>query len=250
MPVSAEQPAAQGAKPVTEAAKAWQEVRADESIQFEPTKYDLPIKPLNGHPGEVTPLDPTKIQPAPPKPPPEPSTLGEAVRSVFEPIGKALGIAWPVMQWILIGIGVAIAAFLIWKLISPWLERRAIAAAIAAEEAAAWAPDRDQAQALLDDADALAAAGRFDEATHLLLERSVEHIAKARPDWVLPASTTREISAIASLPERARGAFGLIAQRVERSLFALRSLDRDDWLAARAAYADFALERIDSGAER
>jgi len=93
----------------------------------------------------------------------------------------------------------------------------------------------------MDEADALAAAGKFEEATHLLLVRSVDHIAAARPDWVHPASTTREISAIGGLSDHARGAFGSIAQRVERSLFALRKLDRDDWLEARAAYADFAL---------
>jgi len=33
----------------------------------------------------------------------------------------------------------------------------------------------------------------------------------------------------------------VIAERVERSLFALRRLGADDWQAARAAYADFAL---------
>lgn len=223
-------------------------MRADRSIQFEPTPYDLPVKPLANQPGEVAPLHPANVPP--PKPPHEPSTLGEAVRAIFEPIGKALGIAWPVMQWVLVGLGLALAAWLAWRLLAPWLERRALAQAIEAEEAAAWVPDRDQASALLDDADALAAAGRYDEATHLLLTRSVEHIASARPEWVLPASTTREISAIVSLPARARTAFGLIAQRVERSLFAMRSLDRDDWLAARAAYSDFALEQLDGGGGR
>ena len=46
------------------------------------------------------------------------------------------------------------------------------------------------------------------------------------------------------LPERARSAFAAIASRVERSLFALRALDAEDWQAARAAYADFALQRF------
>ncbi len=108
-------------------------------------------------------------------------------------------------------------------------------------------PDRDEALALLEDADRLAAAGRFDEATHLLLRRSVSQIAGARPDWVHPASTAREIAAISALPDAARRAFALIAGRVERSLFALRALDAADWQAARAAYADFALQRLPSG---
>ncbi len=50
------------------------------------------------------------------------------------------------------------------------------------------------------------------------------------------------------LPERARAAFAAIAARVERSLFALRDLDAADWREARAAYSDFALQRLPGGA--
>ncbi|PKP64950.1 MAG: hypothetical protein CVT87_01935, partial [Alphaproteobacteria bacterium HGW-Alphaproteobacteria-9] len=84
------------------------------------------------------------------------------------------------------------------------------------------------------------------EATHLLLLRSVGHIADARPDWVDPSSTARELAALPALPDAARTAFGVIAERVERSLFALRRLDRPDWEAARAAYAEFALARLNT----
>ena len=45
----------------------------------------------------------------------------------------------------------------------------------------------------------------------------------------------------------ARGAFGTIAERVERSLFALRTLDSNDWQVAREAYASFALVRLERG---
>jgi hypothetical protein len=112
------------------------------------------------------------------------------------------------------------------------------------EEEPEWIPDRDAAVALLEDADRLAADGRFGEAAHLLLQRSVHHIAEARPDWLQPASTAREIAVLPMLPERARQAFGAISTRVERSLFALRELDAADWQAARAAYAEFALQRF------
>ena len=87
----------------------------------------------------------------------------------------------------------------------------------------------------------MASQGRYDEATRLLLQRSVGQIAQARPDLVEPSSTAREIAAQPSLPANARSAFAVIADRVERSLFALRHLSEDDWQAARAAYADFAL---------
>jgi hypothetical protein len=109
------------------------------------------------------------------------------------------------------------------------------------QAAAEWTPDAGEALALLEDADRLAAEGRFDEATHLLLMRSVGQIAEARPDLLEPSSTAREIAELPALPQAARGAFATIAERVERSLFALRSLSADDWQAARAAYADFAL---------
>ena len=231
--VSAPEPVITGAKAAQDAAQAWQDVRNDPGIEFGPIDVDLPPPsplPESGGAGSGAPVNP-----------PEPSQANEWLRSIFEPIGKALGIAWPVMQWILIGLAVLIVLYGLWRLIQPWLERREAARAEAAAEAADWVPDRDAAAALLDDADALAAEGRFAEATHLLLMRSVDHIAAARPEWVMPASTTREISAISGLSDHARTAFGSIANRVERSLFALRSLDRDDWLAARAAYADFAL---------
>jgi len=104
-----------------------------------------------------------------------------------------------------------------------------------------WTPDAAQASALLADADALADAGRFDEAVHLLLRRSFDDIATARPDWLTPASTAREIARIATLPASARGAFAAIAGEVERSRYALHPLASGDWLRARAAYAAFAV---------
>ena len=60
----------------------------------------------------------------------------------------------------------------------------------------------------------------------------------------LPYFEKRHTGDIASLPalsDSARNAFAVIAERVERSLFALRRLSAEDWQAARAAYAEFAL---------
>ena len=142
-----------------------------------------------------------------------------------------------VMTWLVVAIGVAILAFLVWRLLAPLRLRRRDEQQAAPE----WTPDAGEALALLDDADRLAAEGRYDEATHLLLKRSVGQIAAARPDWLEPSSTAREIAELPALPQAARGAFATIAERVERSLFALRSLSADDWGAARAAYAEFAL---------
>ncbi len=175
--------------------------------------------------------------------------LGKFFKAIFEPIGRALGLSWPVLFWVIIGLAVLGLAYAAWRFTEPmrlgWQRKQAIARA---EEE--WVPDQAEALALLEDADALAREGRFDEATHLLLRRSVQQIADARPDWVGRASTAREIGAISALPDKARNTFAQISSLVERSLFALRTLSADDWQAARAAYAEFALERIAAGAAR
>lgn len=145
---------------------------------------------------------------------------------------------WPVFQKLLLAAGIALLAFFLWRLIAPWIANLHRPANKAAH--APWTPDRGAALALLEDADRLAAEGRYDEATHLLLQRSVEQISAARPGLLHPASTAREIAASPSLPATASLAFGIIAGRVERSRFALRALAQDDWHVARKAYADFA----------
>ena len=130
-----------------------------------------------------------------------------------------------------------------WRVLNPLIQRRRLNIGTDVKPVG-WAPQQEQARALLAEADRLAAEGQYDEATHLLLRRSVEHIAETKPDWVQKASTAREIAAIAGLSDSARSTFSLIATRVERSLFALRRLDAGDWQAAREAYASFALERF------
>lgn len=195
----------------------WDAVRADDTIQFTP--IDLPEQ--QEPPGWLT-------------------AIFEALGDFFAPIGRALGMSWPVFKWVLLGVGMLLAGYLLWRLLAPVFVRPR---RVKAEEPE-WVPDRAEALALLEDADRLAAEGRYDEATHLLLQRSVGQIAAARPDWVEPSSTARELAALAALPDAARTAFAAIAERVERSLFALRSLGAEDWQAARAAYAEFALQRL------
>ena len=215
-----------GAEAAQDAAQAWQRVHADPSIQYAPVN----VPPV-----------------VPPEVPGWLESLGRFLRSIVEPIGRALGMSWPVLQWVMLGLLVVFLLYVIWRLIDSARQNwgsNAREAAVAPE----WRPDQAEALALLEDADQLAAEGRFDEATHLLLRRSVQQIASARPQWVRRASTAREIAAIAALPDKARTAFALIAGRVERSLFALRSLDSGDWQAARSAYAEFALERLPHGA--
>lgn len=206
-----------GATAARDAASDWQAVRDASDIQF------APLPPVTNQ----TPAVPEWLR-----------VLGRLLEAVLEPIGRLFGLSWPVFQYVLIGLAAVLVLFVLWRLLWPLLERwRNREAAVEAE---AWAPSRAEAEALLQDADRLAAEGRFGEATHLLLRRSVRQISDARPEWLIPASTAREISALPTLPEAGRRAFATIADRVERCLFALRDLDGQDWAAARAAYADFA----------
>jgi hypothetical protein len=194
-------------------------VRADEAIQFAPVKIPPPEKP----PGWLEALV---------------RWLGE----VLAPLGRALGLSWPVLKWVLLALAIGAVALLLWRVLGPMFGWRPQSRATM--EPDEWAPAAGDALALLEDADALAAQGRFDEATHLLLRRSVGQIAAARPGLVEPATTARELAALGALPDAARAAFATIATRVERSLFALQALGAEDWQAARAAYSDFALSRL------
>ncbi len=205
-------------------AAAWREMRADSDIQF----------------SEI----PTEAQ-KPPEPPPD--WLVDALDwlgDLLEPVGRALVTGWPVLQWVLLALGIGLIALIALRMFGPDLQARRSRPG----EAEEWTPDQAAVLALLEEADRLAGKGRYDEATHLLLQRSVGQIAQARPDLIEPSSTAREIAAQPALPEKARSAFGIIAQRVERSLFALKRLSADDWYAARAAYADFALAQKALGA--
>lgn len=163
--------------------------------------------------------------------------LLEWLSHLFAPVAYGMVAAWPVLKWVLVAIGIALLALVAWRLLAP--RRRKKDDHAPAESG--WVPEETAARELLAEADRLAAAGHFDEATHLLLQRSVGQIAEIRPDLVENSTTAREIAALPALPDNARRAFAAIAERVESSLFALRRLSAQDWQAARAAYADFAL---------
>jgi hypothetical protein len=106
-----------------------------------------------------------------------------------------------------------------------------------------WRPEAFKARALLEDADRLAAQGRYDEATHLLLLRGIDDIEDKRPRLVKPALTARDIAVLAAVPAAARDAFAVIAAVVEKSLFGGRRLDANAFAQCRAAYEAFAFPK-------
>lgn len=209
-----------------DALRAWEGVRASKDIQFGPVK--LPEQ--QAEPGWLV-------------------DFFNWLARILKPLGEALGVSAPVLKWVLLAILAAGLLWLLWRMLEPVARIRLqrMRKDAAGEGEGAWAPERGEALALLEDADRLAAEGRYDEAAHLLLRRSVGQIEQARPGWLEPSSTAREIAGHPALPERVRHAFAVIAERVERSLFALRRLDAQDWQAARAAYADFALADLRAG---
>ena len=101
-------------------------------------------------------------------------------------------------------------------------------------------PDAAMARGLLEEADTLARAGKFAEAVHLLLFRSIEDIQTRLEGGVPKSLTAREIGSLNRLPERARKGLGPIIAIVERSFFGGRDVDGESWREARASYEDFA----------
>lgn len=198
-------------------ARDWEAVRRSAEIQF------APIAPMKQAP-----------------PPAWLEAFQRVLEAVFGPLAKWLIRGWPIIEKLMIVAAILLVLYLLWRLLGPLVMRLRDRKA----EPELWAPSREDALALLGDADRLAAEGRYDEAAHLLLQRSVGQIRAARPNALIPASTAREIASLPQLPQSARAAFGVIAARVERSLFALRELDAGDWTTARAAYAEFALAEL------
>lgn len=107
-----------------------------------------------------------------------------------------------------------------------------------------WRPTAEQARLLLADADRLAAEGRFGDAAHLLLLRSIQDIDDRRPQLVRPALTAREIARLDQVPQSARACFSDIARTVERGTFAGRDVSAEDFAHCRESYERFALPQL------
>lgn len=172
---------------------------------------------------------------APSSPPPAPDPSGSG--------GGGLDGLMQVFLWVAAGIALAIILYWIYCFFRDRRfdrEPRAKRDRGRREEQSGWRPEEGQAVQLLDEADVLANAGRYDEAARLLLHRSIGEIHSHRPDLVRPALTSRDIAGHPLLPAGPAASFSRIAALVERSLFARRPLGLVDWEDCRAAYREFA----------
>ena len=211
-------------------AQAHAALKADSSIQFKFTEAALP-----------------------PQPPQWLKDFFEWLGRVFEPVGRFL--KWiggfmpdaPVARILLWSLLALAACALVWAIYQrirtgawkwPTFRKAPLDEPDVEME---WAPDFAPVHEWLREADALAEQGKFAEAAHHLLFRSIQDISSRRPHLVRPGLTSREISTAEAIPNEARGLFVGIVKLVERSLFGGRTVNRDDWTVARAAYADFAL---------
>lgn len=152
--------------------------------------------------------------------------------------------AFPVFFW---GTVIAVGLTILYLIVTtvrgqswawPW-QRKTVAAG-----QAEWRPAPDAARALLAEAEALAAQGRYAEAARLLLRRSVDDIAQHVPEFLKPSLTARDIAGAEALPQAARPAFACIAHAVEVSAFGRRDVTADAWNKCREAYGQFALSGL------
>jgi hypothetical protein len=160
-------------------------------------------------------------------------------------IGKALSAAAPYLVYVFWGcliLGAAIILFFVGRelITTRWPSLKPNKGPTLGDEA--WRPSVAKAQTLLEDADRLAAAGRFAEAVHLILFRSIEDIEGKRPDLIKPALTSRDIAQLDGVPERVRRTFSDIARVVERSFFGGRPVGAEEFAACRQAYEGFAFK--------
>ncbi|ALJ16143.1 DUF4129 domain-containing protein [Sphingopyxis macrogoltabida] len=187
-----------------------------------------------------------EIQTGFPPPPPQPETP-EWLKSLFNAIGDFFQWSAPAVKPILWVGAALLLLFILYHFVpafAEWVDRlRFGRRRAAAEENQVGQAEAGAARALLAEADALAAEGRFAEAIHLLLYRSVEDIEGRRPGLVRPAMTSRELAEAHDLPGVARDAFSRIARAVEISLFGGRSIDAGAWDQCRSAYAELTVPR-------
>ncbi|MCF6274497.1 MAG: hypothetical protein L3J05_01880 [Robiginitomaculum sp.] len=160
----------------------------------------------------------------------------------------SLGFLGPLFQLIFYGILALAVIYILYLILSAVvIAKRSHVRADDAEDVPdtpVYQPDAETARVLIDDADGLAAQGKFAEAVHILLFRSIQDIEDKRPHHVKRSLTSREISRLSILSPKARNVFSQIGKLVENSFFGGRPLGAEDYELSKAAYKAFAFENV------
>lgn len=175
-------------------------------------------------------------------PAPEPPKLGW-LENFLKALGAFIEFILPVLKIIFfVGLGAIIALILyaIAKVIYETRFKREPKDAVEDTPPPLYTPDQDQARILLEDVDAMAAEGRYEEAVHELLFRSIQDIDIRRPNTIRRSLTSREIAALKILTPATRQAFATIGGVVETSYFGGKTIGEAEFDISRAAYAQFA----------
>jgi len=142
------------------------------------------------------------------------------------------------LLWVLLGVAVVLIALMAARELGDYAKDET-----ADDDSAAGDADQGDAAVVrvpLGDAEALAGQGRFGEAIHVLLLRTLEELAR-RVTMRLPRSlTSREILARVAVPDDARVALSDLVSAVEVTHFGGQEPSQDDYLACRERFQRFA----------
>ena len=170
---------------------------------------------------------------------PPPPELPEWLRAFFEFLGGFQPV-FEVLFWAAIALLVGLILYFVGRELLRYYRKEASGGNAGYDVVLDWRPPVARARALLSDADRLASEGRYAEAIHLLLFRSIEEIDAKRPHAVKPALTSRDILDLQALPSVARQSLSRLVTAVEWSFFGGRPVGPADFSACRRAYEEFA----------
>lgn len=174
-------------------------------------------------------------EPIPRKPP---SRFGKWIGRILEAIFSFLAPFLEIAFWLGVGALAIGALYLIGRAVYETRYALPTKKDKEVEEIPLYQPAEAQARILLDEVDKLAAEGRYGEAVHTLLFRSIQDIDRNRPNVVRRSLTAREIGSLSVLTVEARKAFSTIAGVSELTHFGGVRVNKAGFETARAAYAD------------
>lgn len=152
---------------------------------------------------------------------------------VVAPLARLLDDLLAVLPWVVLAVGVVLLAWLLAREAGRWLGRGRSTPVPRAQPPAPGAPAPPPE---LTEIDALAGRGDFAAAAHLLLLRTLRHLAERGQARLAAAATSREVLRSVTLPPASRDALGELVGTVERGYFGGKALSAQDWQRSLACH--------------